>query len=191
MKEELEQFIRDKVKAPSRKEIDEILGVFQHKHFEKGHVIKSPGTICQKGYFLIEGNIRLFALKADGTEITLRVTGNNEFFTDFISIRTKEATPIGIEAYENCSVLMASYDQVKPLLDTNLSLNILLREYIAERAVAMGKFHYLFLTGTAKDRYKYLIENKPRLIHKFPLRFIASMIGITPTQLSRIRNKKS
>jgi ribosomal protein L10 len=54
----------------------------------------------------------------------------------------------------------------------------------------MANSQYLFLTGTAKERYQFILENKPELLKKFPLRFIASMIGITPTQLSRVRNKK-
>ena len=54
----------------------------------------------------------------------------------------------------------------------------------------MGKKNLAFLKGTAKDRYQFILENNPSLLKKFPLRLIASIIGITPTQLSRIRNKK-
>jgi len=54
----------------------------------------------------------------------------------------------------------------------------------------MAKRYYLFIAGTAKERYQFIIDNNPNLVKKFPLRFIASIIGITPTQLSRIRNNK-
>ena len=66
-----------------------------------------------------------------------------------------------------------------------------MREYITENAVEMGRRHLLFLTGSAKERYLFILENHPNLLKKLPLRLIASLIGITPVQLSRIRNKIS
>jgi hypothetical protein len=49
----------------------------------------------------------------------------------------------------------------------------------------------MFLNGTAKERYQYLLATNPSLLEKFPLKFVASMIGVTPTQLSRIRKEKN
>ena len=65
-----------------------------------------------------------------------------------------------------------------------------MREHIIKITIEMGKKNLAFLKGTAKDRYQFILENNPSLLKKFPLRLIASIIGITPTQLSRIRNKK-
>lgn len=59
-----------------------------------------------------------------------------------------------------------------------------------EQMLIMAKRQLLFLTGTAIERYQFILENNPKLLKKFPLRFIASIIGITPTQLRRIRDKK-
>jgi hypothetical protein len=61
---------------------------------------------------------------------------------------------------------------------------------MGDRSMQLVKRHLLFLNGTAKQRYEYLMATNPFLSKEFPLRFIASMIGVTPTQLSRIRNKK-
>ena len=66
----------------------------------------------------------------------------------------------------------------------------MVRKYQKEQMLEMAKRYRLFIAGTAKERYQFMIENNPNLLKKFPLRFIASLIGITPTQLSRIRNKK-
>lgn len=76
------------------------------------------------------------------------------------------------------------------MLETNLALNILVREYQKEQMLEIAETHLLFLTGTAKERYQHILEKNPEMLRKFPLRFIASMIGITPTQLSRVRNRK-
>ncbi len=41
----------------------------------------------------------------------------------------------------------------------------------------------------ANERYKELIATHPNLETRIPLQYIASYLGITPTQLSRIRKK--
>lgn len=82
-------------------------------------------------------------------------------------------------------------DKVRELLTHNVTFNILIREYMGDRAMHLVKHHLLFLNGTAKQRYEYLIATNPSLFKKFPLRFIASMIGITPTQLGRNTEIKS
>lgn len=60
---------------------------------------------------------------------------------------------------------------------------------MADQVAELLKLYILFLTGYASDRYHFILNNNPDLLEKFPLHFIASMIGVTPTQLSRIRKK--
>jgi len=81
---------------------------------------------------------------------------------------------------------------VSQLLEIKLTFNRLLRECIADSLVDISKFGILFLTRTVKDRYRFILEDNPSFLNRFPLRFIASMIGVKPTQLSRIwANKKN
>lgn len=189
MKENLELFIRSNVKNPNEDEVKAILDIFQPQQFSKGDLFKRHSDICQKLGFLIKGKTRHFVIKENGDEVTGRIVQKNNFVTDFIGIRTQEKTPLTIEFLEPSFMLVASTEAMKNLLEVNLTLNILIREYIADNTVKLGKLHFLFLAGTARQRYKYVSENHPELLKKTPLRFIASMIGITPSHLSRIRNK--
>jgi len=40
---------------------------------------------------------------------------------------------------------------------------------------------------TPTEKYRYILSNKPQLIQKFPLKYIASYLNITPETLSRVR----
>lgn len=51
------------------------------------------------------------------------------------------------------------------------------------------KRHLIFLNETAKERDQYLLGTNPEILKKFPLKYVASMIGVTQTQLSRIRKE--
>lgn len=37
------------------------------------------------------------------------------------------------------------------------------------------------------QRYEYLMEHRPEILERVPLKYIASYIGITPVSLSRLR----
>jgi CRP-like cAMP-binding protein len=190
MKEQLEYFIRLHLKNPNENEIKAILEIFKVKQFEKDEYFKRHDQVCKELGFVLEGSFKHCAIKNNGNEITGRISQRNDFVTDLISVRTKAKTPVSIKAIESTSLLVASMKDVENLLEVNLTLNRLLREYMADNVVELGKMHLLFLTGTAKERYRLILERNPNLLKNVPLRFIASMIGITPTQLSRIRKEK-
>ncbi|MEL6721362.1 MAG: Crp/Fnr family transcriptional regulator [Bacteroidota bacterium] len=190
MKEQLDLFIRHNLKNPKEEEISDILEIFQLKHFQKGDYFKQEDRICQKLGFILEGSMQHCVIKQNGEEVTLRVSKKNAFVTELLSMRTKEKTPIAIKVLEPTTVLVASEEDISRLTEINLTLNRLLREFMADSVEKQAKLYLLFLTGTAQERYRFIIESNPELLKKFPLRFIANMIGITPTQLSRIRNKK-
>lgn len=191
MKDSLEKYIKLKVDNPSENEIQEILDIFEVKNFDKKDFIKRPFSIGKELGFLVKGSVKGAFYKNNGEEVTFRLLEENSFIGDAISIKTKEATPIAFQCISKVSILIAPIEKVQKLLKSNLVLNIVMREYITENAIEMGRRHLLFLTGNAKERYLFILEQKPNLLNKLPLRLIASIIGITPTQLSRIRNKNS
>lgn len=191
MKDSLEKYIKLKVDNPSDKEIQEILDIFELRHFNKKEFIKRPFTISKEIGFLVKGNVRAVFYKKDGEKATFRILQENNFVGDIISIKMQEATPIAFESMNKVTILITSIEKMHDLLKGNLALNIVMREHIANTAMELGRRHLLFLTGNAKERYQFILEQNPNLFKEFPLHLIASLIGITPTQLSRIRNKNS
>ena len=190
MKDALKKYIIEQVKSPNEAEINEILGIFEEKQFQKGEFFIKPFTTGHQIAFLPEGEVRVIIYKESGDEITAFILQENSFLVDPFQLASAEAPPLGIECLEKQTLLIAPIDKFYELLETNLTLNIAVRKHMWEQLLELIKYQYLFLTGTAKERYQFVLKNKAELIKKFPLRFIASMIGITPTQLSRLRKKK-
>lgn len=190
MKKQFEEFIYRRVKNARQHDVEEILSILSKKQFDKGTLFKEGHTVIRKLGFLVEGSARSYFINEKGHEITNEILQENNFLSDIISIRTDEKSPIIIEILENSKVLVAPLDKVWDLLDHNITFNILIREYIGDRAMELVKRHLMFLNGTSIERYKYILETNPEILQKFPLKFIASMIGVTQTQLSRIRNEK-
>lgn len=187
MKSLLQEFIQTQVKNPKAEEIQEILDHFEERTFTKGQVFKKAHTIATEVGFIASGSAKSVIIKDNGEERMGRLFTAGHFLFDLISARRREETPLAFKFQEPSEVLVAPYAHMKALLETNLTLNIVVREYTADRTVEMGKWLMLYQTGSAKERYRFILENNPKLLNKLPLRMIASMMGITPTQLSRIR----
>ena len=186
----LKTFILEQVLNPREEEIKEVLSLFEEKSFQKGEFFKKPFTSGPDVAFLSEGAVRIIIYKESGEEVTARIRQENSFLFDPFRMKGLEVSPLGIECLTDLSLLVMPIVDMKRLLETNFVLNVIIRKHIMEQLSEVAQSQYLFLTGTAKDRYKFILEKNPGLLKKFPLYFIASMIGITPTQLSRIRNKK-
>lgn len=190
MKKQFQDFIYQRVKKARDHEVQEILSIFSEKKFDKGETFKEGNTAIKKLGFLAEGSARNYFINDKGDQITDEIIQINNFLSDIISVRTGEKSPIIIEIIEKSIVLVANMDSVWSLLEYNVTFNILIREYIGDRSMELVKRHLLFLNGTAKERYQYILETNPEILKKFPLKYIASMIGVTQTQLSRIRKEK-
>ena len=190
MKNRFEDFIYQRVKKPKHHEVKEILSIFSEKKFDKGVQFKEGNTAIKKLGFLVEGSARSYFINDKGDEITDEIVQKDNFLSDIISVRTGEKSPIIIEIIEKSIVLVANMDNVWDLLERNVTFNILIREHIGDRSMELLKRYLMFLNGTAKERYQYILDTNPEILNKFPLKYIASMIGVTQTQLSRIRKEK-
>ena len=190
MKKALTEYIITQVTSPKEEEVKEILSIFEVKHFKKGEFFKEPFKPGNHLAFLPEGAVRIIIYKENGDEITARIRQENSFIADPFRLKGTNNSPLGIECLEDLTLLTAPLEKVQKLLETNLALNIVVRKHQKEQLLEIANNHYLFIAGSARERYQFILKNNPELIKKFPLRFIASMIGVTPTQLSRIRNKK-
>lgn len=190
MKKQFEYFINQRVKKSKEHEVQEILSIFSEKKYDKGALFKEGHTVIKKLGFLVDGSARTYFINDRGDEITDEIVQKNNFLSDIISVRTNKASPIIIEIIEESIVLVANMDSVWDLLEYNVTFNILIREHIGDRAMELLKRHLMFLNGTAKERYEYILDTNPEVLKKFPLKYIASMIGVTQTQLSRIRKEK-
>lgn len=190
MKDDLKHHIIRYVTSPKEEEISEMLDLFREKEFKKGEFFKKPFATGRHLAFLAKGAVRIMVYKENGAEITVRIRQDSSFLADPFGLEGTSNSPLGIQCLEDLTLLIAPLEKVQKLSETNLALNIVIRKHLQEQIVEIARRQYLFIAGTAKERYQFILENNPNLLKKFPLRFIASLIGITPTQLSRIRQKK-
>jgi CRP/FNR family transcriptional regulator, anaerobic regulatory protein len=187
MIEKLQLFFQ-KFIALSTEELQIIGQLAQPKKLKKGEFLAEAGKICRNMAFIEKGMMRNFYL-VEGNEITRYVSLENNFLTAFGSFIRQEPSQEYVQALEPCQLHLLSYDNLQNLYQTLPKMNNLVRLVMENEYYCMEKRVFEMIALTAEQRYEILLKERPDLIQRVPLQYLASMLGISPETLSRIRKK--
>ncbi len=169
-----------------KKSMDNILEVFEPLEIAKGEFFLKSGKICRQMAFIESGYMRMYDI-VDGKEITIWIGNNGKFITSLSSFVFETSNNWNIQAITDCKVYIINRENHFGLNKTEPKWlefdNILLANSFALLENRM----FSQLHTTAKQRYDKLLSKEPELFKNVPLQYIASMLGITPESLSRLR----
>ncbi|WP_223683205.1 Crp/Fnr family transcriptional regulator [Flavobacterium hibisci] len=93
-----------------------------------------------------------------------------------------------IEALEDCVIINIDYKKYMKLINENEDLkNFYIAHLEKNWIIEKEQREVALVMQNATERYVQLLEKHTDIADRIPLLHIASHLGITPTQLSRIR----
>ncbi len=105
-----------------------------------------------------------------------------------VSLLTKDPSCFEIEALEDSKVIFIDYEKFRQLLVKKDDLKLFQIYYLEKNwLIEKESREVAFVQKSAAERYAEFLEKFPTLESRVPQYLIASHLGITPTQLSRIR----
>ncbi|MCL3781295.1 Crp/Fnr family transcriptional regulator [Prolixibacteraceae bacterium JC049] len=155
----------------------------------QGSVLLKAGSYCKYLFIIQKGFARRYSL-SDGKDITLEFAQEHELISSQYSIIAKQPSMDYIETLEDSIILKINFEDIIKLYN------------ISREALVIGRLmrdnHYLKLekrilslqSTTARERYNNLLKNHPHIIKRASLGQIASYLGMTQENLSRVRRKK-
>lgn len=155
--------------------------------FQKDYFLLKEGKICQSIYFVHQGGFRHYHITNTGEEITLNLFVENDWVLDYKSFTAQKPSTSIIQAAENSEVLELSVYDLHKLMKTSDSFFQIAKVF----QYAIEQQEYKSQKVSPKEKYTDLLTNKPQIIQKFPLKYIASYLHITPETLSRVRRNIS
>lgn len=169
-------------------EQEEIKKLFTDLHLKSGEYFLEEGQICRHIGFIETGLVRYY-INDDGNEKTIYFNKENEFVCNYQSLLPKIASNTNIQAIEDCTLQIISYDNLQ-LLYRNIKggerFGRLAIEQVFVSSIEQMKSIY-------KDppviRYQQFLNAYPDLVQRLPQYYIASYVGIKPQSLSRIRKR--
>ena len=182
----LKNCILNQVSSIEKNSMDNILSVFKPLEISKGEFFLKSGKICRQMAFIESGYMRMYDI-VDGKEITLWIGSENRFITSLSSFIFETSNNWNIQAITDCKLYIINRGNHFKLNKTEPKWlefdNILLANSFA----LLEKNMFSQLHTTAKQRFENILNEEPELFKNVPLQYIASMIGITPESLSRLR----
>jgi CRP-like cAMP-binding protein len=159
------------------------------RNFKKGEIIKAYNGTERFLNIVVSGSAALFVAKNE-KDICINITYENAFFSDYSSFLNQQPTAIQAQALEDCLFYSIEYRQLNYLYGKSMQ-GMSLGKIFAEQAYVRKQQEQInLLTQTPLERYRNLLNARPDIFQRTPLKIIASYLGLTPESLSRIRKKQ-
>ncbi len=170
-------------------ETDTITACFQQKLFDKGgYFVKEGKTSLQMG-FLETGQFQYYSITEQGEERTTYISLPNTFVASLLTYLTETPARENIRALTNAALWVIDKKDVVDLQNQIPGFKDFYIKLIEWQICCIDKAKFDLIILTAEQRYEKVLKEEPELLQQVPLQYIASMLGITPRHLSRLRNK--
>jgi CRP-like cAMP-binding protein len=148
------------------------------------------GKIENKVAFQLTGITRTYFTDANGKEYNKIFTQHCNFIGPYTSLTRRTVNKVNIQALTDCDLMVADYNLITSLYDKHPTLERFARRLSEAFFAQKEKREIEFVLLPAEERYAIFQQEFPGLENEIPQYHVASYLGITPTQLSRIRSKR-
>ena len=164
---------------------------FKAIELKKNDFFVAEGEYAQQIGFLEAGIVRAFFLNQDGKEYSKQFFVGPSIIGAYTSLLTKQPNRIAQQALTDCQVLVADFAKIEALYDKHHDLERLGRRIAEFYFLEKEQKELEMALLDAEKRYLLMRERFPTIESVIPQYYIASYLGVSPTQLSRIRRKLS
>jgi CRP/FNR family transcriptional regulator, anaerobic regulatory protein len=167
-----------------------ITAKFARQELEKNDLFVKEGKTSKQIAFLEKGLLQYFSITDKGEERTTYVTLPNNFAASLLSYLSEVPARENIRAITTSVIWTIEKEDVLQLQQHLPAFNAFYIGLLEWQICCIDKGKFDLITLSAEDRYAKMLKEEPELLQQVPLQYIASMMGVTPRHLSRLRGKK-
>lgn len=188
MKQDFKKYIVQ-ISPLNEEVLTKVMACFHPKTLKKHEFFVREGEYAQEVGFLANGIMRAYFVNSQGKEY------NKQFFTSpsmigaYTSLLTKKPNKIAQQALTDCEILVADYQKIEKLYQEHHQFERFGRKVAEFYFLEKEQKEIEMALLDAEQRYLILRKTFPQIEITVSQYHIASYLGITPTQLSRIRRK--
>lgn len=167
-----------------------ILSKLKKVEFPKGSVLNVPGKPADKIYF-IQSGLMVTTYLMDGKEIGTGFFADGDIGGDNISFLTNQSSKLTVKLVEPSVLYVLSREDLDSLNEKFPEMEDF-RIRLYNHVVHSQQLRIEdMLSGSSAERYNKFLSRFPDIIYRLPLGFIASFLGMSQENLSRIRSQKN
>ncbi len=176
------------IKMETWKNIEKI---FKELNLNKGEYFAREAELSKQIGFLTKGVIRAFYRNHEGLEYNKHFFISNNMVGAYSSLITHKKNKINLQCLTDCQLLVADYKEIQKLYNLYPEFERFGRRIAELFFVNKEQRELEIVLLNADERYLIFQKEYPELEQLIPQYHIASYLGISATQLSRIRRKIS
>ena len=165
-----------------------VIAKFHKEELGKGDYFIKMGRPALKLGFIETGLIRIYAASQE-KEVTQWISTPGYFITELSSFIFQQPSRLNLQALDDTVIWSITKEDHQQLCKDHAEWNDVDKKFIAKCFVILEDRIFSHLYMTAEERFKQLMDFNPELFNQVPLQYLASMLGMTPETLSRMRKK--
>lgn len=168
---------------------DDLVELFRPVTLARNDYIIQEGEHAHDCYVLLDGIARVY-YNNDGKEYNKTFFVPGMFPTPLTALLSGAPSTTTIQVLTDSTLLAFSYQGFCDLFATHRCLESLMLAIVCREWIKKERHDIHMVTNSASENYRIFQQNFPTLEQHIPQYHIASYLGITPIQLSRIRAGK-
>lgn len=154
----------------------------------KKTILLKAGKTCDHLYFIEKGLARCYSEEHDKI-FTNDIVIDGELLVSFSSFVSRQPSIENIELLEDSILQSIHYDDLQMLYKKYTALERIGRLIAEHHYNSLASQTHRLRFSTSAQRYDYLFTHKIEIVKRAPLGVIASYLGMTIENLSRIRGR--
>jgi len=164
--------------------------IVQFKTLKKDEILLQIGEVSRRLYFVSKGAIIAFYVDDEGNTYNKNIFLERQFAGSTVSALLNIPSEFTLQAIEETVLISIDYRLYRELIDSNNEFKHFYIAYLEKNWIIDKEQREISLVmENATTRYLKLLSAYPHIDKRIPLQHIASHLGISPTQLSRIRKE--
>ncbi|WP_373551249.1 Crp/Fnr family transcriptional regulator [Haliscomenobacter sp.] len=171
----------------ANKELDQVLNAFTLKQYKKNDFFIEEGKTSKHIGFIKSGLFQYFVI-VDGNERTTYVSIENTFISSVLSFVSETPSLESVRALTEGEIYLISKIALKKLVNELPKFKDFYIALLENAVCGIASTRHDLIVLNAEQRYEKMLREEPHLLQHIPLQHLASILGVTPRHLSRIRS---
>jgi CRP-like cAMP-binding protein len=169
-------------------QLQAVVQAFERETLTKNQFFLRRNQYCDRLSLIESGYLRIYANQND-REITQWISSPGYLITEIQSFLFGQRSRYSIQALEAATLWSISQEDYQNLDKKIQGWHNLERKFIGHCFATLENRVFALLSKPADIRYKEFFSYDPEIFNRVPLKHIASMLGMTPETLSRLRQQ--
>jgi CRP-like cAMP-binding protein len=161
----------------------------RQRHLKAGELYVQAGDMHRKVSHIKSGLMRAYIIDENGEEATIFFRKEEHQIAPYDCIFANKPSRMFIEAFENTTLIEVDYDKLQDFMARHPQYEKARKHF--HQKLLMESFLRIenFILHPPLPRYQRFVKDNPDLVQRVPDKYLASVLGITPGSLSRIRKR--